>query len=275
MTHKTNDTLLFDAIFSGDKVKVMELVGFGLDKNSVLHCPARWEGATVLGAAACLGHIEIAQYLLEEGAPVNFTDPCTGRSALHWAIIGDQYQMAKLLIKNGADTNIVDKESITPLLRATIGRNYDLTKLLLKNGADVNRKDALQCSALHYACVHGDPTLVDLVIKGGCILNNKAVIGKGTPLASLIHHNDTESITLLIDAGYDLSNENWLKNHMSLNFNANIITQMLVQSQQNPSTLRTYCRNVIRKQMGGRNVQKKINTLNIPPVLKSCLLLQN
>ncbi|OWF47518.1 26S proteasome non-ATPase regulatory subunit 10 [Mizuhopecten yessoensis] len=224
--------------------------------------------------AVFTGHAEIVQYLLEEGTPVNFTDPCMGRSALHWAIMGDQYQVVKLLIKKGADTNSVDKECVTPLLRAAIGRNYNLVKLLLKNGADVNRKDYLQCSALHYACVHGDPKLVDLIIKGGCVLNNKAVIGKGTPLASLVHHKDIGSIVLLLDAGYDLSNENWLKNHTNTNNQGDNVIQMLVQSQQNPLRLSTCCRKVIRKQMGGRNVQEKLNTLNIPLALKSYVLLQ-
>lgn len=271
---EANDSQLFDAIFSGDKFKVKELVGYGVDKNAVIHSPARWEGATVLGAAACLGHIEIVQYLLEEGAPVNFRDPCTGRSALHWAIVGDQYQMCKLLIKHGADINSEDKENVTPLLRATIGRKLDIVKLIITNGADINWRDSLQCSPLHYACVHGDPALVDLIVKGGCVQNSKVIIGKGTPLASLVHHNDAESIGLLLDAGYDLSNELWLNHHMNTNIKSDNFTQLLKHCQRNPRRLNTCCRYVIRQQMGGVSVQKKINSLNIPQRLKSYLLLE-
>lgn len=55
MSYRNPQTLLFDAIFSGDTDKVVQLISSGMDKNTVLHSPARWDGATVLGTAACEG----------------------------------------------------------------------------------------------------------------------------------------------------------------------------------------------------------------------------
>ncbi|KAK3098282.1 hypothetical protein FSP39_017940 [Pinctada imbricata] len=134
-------------------------------------------------------------------------NPCLGRSALHWACMGNQYQIVCHLISNGADVNITDKDSVSPLIRAAMAKNTDLVKLLIDKGANVNQTDRLRCSALHYATVHGDKELIRTVIFGGCVLNNEAIIGKGTPMCNLLHKRDVNNCLLLLEAGYNASKE--------------------------------------------------------------------
>ncbi len=88
-------------------------------------------GDTMLGYAAYHGHLEIVQYLVEvHMADVNVKD-ADGQTPLHRVVIGDAYpfdhggngnqheEVAKYLIKMGADLSITNNKGRTP---------YDLTK---------------------------------------------------------------------------------------------------------------------------------------------------
>lgn len=57
--------------------------------------------------------IEGMQEILRNGANLDLADS-TGYTALHWAVISQHYEFAKLLIKEGADVNIKDPAGKTP-----------------------------------------------------------------------------------------------------------------------------------------------------------------
>ena len=52
--------------------------------------------------------------LIGKGADVNIISG-QGFSALHQAVMGDQPEIAKVLIAAGADVNVQDEELLTPL----------------------------------------------------------------------------------------------------------------------------------------------------------------
>ena len=64
--------------------------------------------------AAKHGDTEAVRTLLREGVPVN-TPPPDGVTALHWAALGDDVEMADLLIRGGALVNATDHYDVTPL----------------------------------------------------------------------------------------------------------------------------------------------------------------
>ncbi|XP_061172253.1 serine/threonine-protein phosphatase 6 regulatory ankyrin repeat subunit C-like isoform X1 [Saccostrea echinata] len=269
---KDPHSLIFDAIFYGNKNEVQQLISGGVDKHVVTHHPMRWEGASVLGAAANEGHMEIVRYLVDIGTSVNFSDPCQGRTPLHWACLGNQYQVAAYLIKHGADVNHVDKEQTTPILRAAFARNCDMVKLLIKNGASVLQVDLLHCSALHYACIHGDKNLTRTLIRAGCISNNFALVGKGTPLQTLTSQNDLDNVTLLLEAGYNLQNDqSWIRSVS--NPNSNSLHERILSCTNSPMCLRHLCRKTIRSQMHGVQVEEKLEKLKCPSLLQKFLTL--
>ena len=67
----------------------------------------------------CIYHAfkQVAKFLIERGAPVNCQRTSNGFSALHQAAILGDSTLVQMLIDKGAQTEICDKEQMTPLHR--------------------------------------------------------------------------------------------------------------------------------------------------------------
>ncbi|XP_050401489.1 histone-lysine N-methyltransferase EHMT2 isoform X2 [Patella vulgata] len=265
------EAMLFDAIFCGNVFKVKQLINSGINKNTVLHSPIRWEGATVLGTAAYSGNIEIVKFLLDVGTSINFQDPCLSRNALHWASMGPGSNVVKYLSECGADVNCSDRDNMTPLLQAAMNRHSESVCILVQQGADVDQMDRLRCSALHYSSINGDQKSITAVIKGGCILNNPAIFGRGTVLANLVYHKDYYNCYLLLEAGYNFSKDDWI-NTIDDN-QGNEITDMIKLYKSSPMSLKSLSRYVIRTRLKP-SLQKKVSKLPIPKRLQNYIMLR-
>ena len=66
---------------------------------------------------------------------VNATD-INGKTALMWAINSGNSDIAKSLIMNGADANIIDNHGETALMLAELVEAKELVQLLKKYGAE-------------------------------------------------------------------------------------------------------------------------------------------
>ena len=85
--------------------------------------------------AARKGDLKQIQKLLDSGKDINQRDK-TGFTALHWAAMTNKIEVAKFLIKKGADVNIRDsKMNMSPLDVAQAKGFKDMAELLLKSGA--------------------------------------------------------------------------------------------------------------------------------------------
>ena len=77
-------------------------------------------GSSALALAALYGHTEITEYLLtfDEGFDVNSRDE-GNRTPLHYAVLGNQIEISRLLTSKGAEVDavgeIIDKNKSTPL----------------------------------------------------------------------------------------------------------------------------------------------------------------
>src|SRR5260370_33863794 len=93
------------------------------------------------------GDVEGARGLVDQGADLNRPDLYVGRSPLLWAITEDsadrdgQASVARLLLERGADSNLGDRDGVTPLFWAVTRQRLDILTLLLAHGADPNRPD--------------------------------------------------------------------------------------------------------------------------------------
>ena len=71
-----------------------------------------------MALAALYGHSEIVEYLLKEGFDVNSRDK-GNRTALHYAVLGNQIELSRLLISKGAKVDaigeILDQNQSTSL----------------------------------------------------------------------------------------------------------------------------------------------------------------
>jgi ankyrin repeat protein len=113
------------------------------------------------------GDVEVANTLIDLGAPVDFADG-NGITMLGRCVLNNEVEMARTLIARGANVNVVDKQGMTPLLWAA---NVDfgdaaMIELLLKSGArtDARNKDGL--TPLELARKHGHTTLIPVLEKG-------------------------------------------------------------------------------------------------------------
>ncbi len=102
---------------------------------------------TPLHLAAEQGHMQIVEYLVENGANVNATTPAKYGEVtpLRYAIANEDYQMVRYLIQNGADVNHANQGGWTPVITAARVGNLDIIRLLLDAGAelDVRTSDGL------------------------------------------------------------------------------------------------------------------------------------
>ena len=88
-------------------------------------------------------HLEIARMLLKHGADVNAKGFRGKSPLLHAVSLNDAaaIQTLNLLIENKADGNVQDNRGYTPLMEAARTNRINAVELLLKNGADRNLKN--------------------------------------------------------------------------------------------------------------------------------------
>jgi uncharacterized protein len=128
-----------------------------------------------LGHASFFGHWKVVDFLISQGANVNWAIPGTGETPLHNALCkaGRPYflYVIKLLVENGADVNArtipggesggfmrdVRTKGETPLHRAAAYGDEAMIEYLLEHGADRQARDAHGNSPISWASEHLRP----------------------------------------------------------------------------------------------------------------------
>jgi ankyrin repeat protein len=157
-------TLIRWAISDGDEdfVKLMLLNGA---KPNVRD----WEdGSTPLIAASHLGHIGIAQLLLDKGAKVELSGQL-GQTPLQVASIRGHISITQLLLDKGAEVDLSDQDGATPLLMASYFGHVGIVKALLDKGADTRATDRDGSTGLQYASMKGHTEVVKLFLTMGTV----------------------------------------------------------------------------------------------------------
>ena len=106
------------------------------------------------------------KWALAKGADVNFQDRI-GYSALHFAAQNGLFDLAKILIENGANVNIQDIHGNIPLWTAMFNSKLilnNITKLLLKHQSDteLNNNYDKNCRFMYQTFFKGDISNADL-----------------------------------------------------------------------------------------------------------------
>jgi len=128
---------LHEAAMTGRLAAVKGLVS---DDPSKVNALSR-DGFTALHLAAFFGHVDIAAYLIRNGADVNaLANNMMKVRPLHSAVAHHQLEISKLLVDNGADVNARQQGGFTPLHEAAFGGSLELAELLLNHGADIEAK---------------------------------------------------------------------------------------------------------------------------------------
>ncbi|KAL9632012.1 MAG: hypothetical protein Q9204_003977 [Flavoplaca sp. TL-2023a] len=108
------------------------------------------------------GHAGVVKLLVEHGAVLG--PDCLGNIILNNAVVAGQEWVVGLLLDKGANPNIQDQCSLTPLMNAVEKGHEGIIKLLLEHGASLDPRDYAGSTALTYAAVAGHKAIVELLL---------------------------------------------------------------------------------------------------------------
>jgi uncharacterized protein len=166
----------------GNYIRVKEL----LDQYPyLLNASASWK-ETAIEAAAQTGNVEIMNYLLSRGAPM---DICTA------AVLGLNRKVAELLESEPGLVSARGAHGIPVLYYPVIRGFQEIAELLLENGADPNAGEG-STTPLHGAVLFGKPNMAKWLLFHGASPQAKDYDGK-TPLDRARERGDAEMESLL------------------------------------------------------------------------------
>jgi len=181
----------------------------------------RTYSGTVLHLSAYKGHLQVARYLLENGANVNAISS-EDLTPLHYAAQNGHRNLAELLLSKGASPNFGAGTSYrgTPLHAASTKGFPAVAQVLLAHNADVNATDGSGKTPLHAAIEAGFLPVAELLVARGANVNavylnpyqpyssspaTRLEPYDGTPLHFAVQKDNLEITKLLLSKGADVN----------------------------------------------------------------------
>lgn len=122
-------------------------------------------GITALHWAAGTGNLELASFLLDQGATM---DAQKGdKTPLHIATLMRQAEIIELLIARGADVNPQTTQGHTPLHFAVMRRYLEIARILLERGAKPEIADKEGRTPADWAAIKGQKDMLELLANEG------------------------------------------------------------------------------------------------------------
>ena len=191
------------AVSNGEFEKTKALIHGGASPNQ-----ANRFGITPLLYATIQGHYEIASWLIEHGADVDFQTPPAPESsgllsALHLSAQFNRGEIANLLFAKDAHIDPTDGYGATPLITSIDDKNSSLAIELVQRGADINCRANDGRSALFAAAANGDNRVVDVLLSKGADPNVVTELG-WTILHAVASNNDCVELDRFIRLGLQI-----------------------------------------------------------------------
>jgi ankyrin repeat protein len=222
---------IHEAARAGDLAKVKALI----EKDPGLVRAPDSTGSTPLHLAAMGGHLDVAGFLIDKGAPIDPKDGM-GRTPLWWGVSSRNVGLAKRLIEAGADINSEDGDRWTPLMNAAFRGSREMVDFLLERnpllppiddqrdqriymlqtfaadkslvrlmerlmagGANYRWKDEAG-SLMHKAAAGGSPEIIASLAKAGQPAAEANAFG-WTPLHYAAEKGQTKAVEMLLTQG--------------------------------------------------------------------------
>jgi ankyrin repeat protein len=151
--------------------------------------------------AAMAGQTATIRSLLEQGADVNDPQP-DGMTALHWAALNDDADVAAMLLYAGANVSASTRlGGYTPLIMAAEDGRAAVIRALLKGGADPNATDGQGATSLMLASASGSVDAVNYLLAAGARVNAVEQIKHETALMFAAANDRTGVVNVLLDHG--------------------------------------------------------------------------
>lgn len=202
--NRHNGATLRTAAKYGQVKAVLQLIDdHGVDADAV-------EENTLLTAlhyASMKDQLEVAQVLLERGASPSKAD-CLGKTALHYCVKGEQCRCLSFFLKQGLDLTVTDNEHLTVWHLAALKKNIEALKILISDVTSRKPLHELKGSKerplISCASQSGSAEAVSLLLDAGCSVFDLDLDG-----CSALHHGakagSPEVVRLLVAQGLDVS----------------------------------------------------------------------
>ena len=155
-----------DAAQAGDKAAVRAFLKQAVEVNA-----AQGDGMTALHWAAMNNDAELAQLLLYASANVRATTRIGGYTPLLLAAERGYSEVMEPLISGGADVNAKTSNGTTPLMFAAASGSTSAVKTLLDRGADANAKESARgLNAAMFAAASNRAPVIELLASRGADL---------------------------------------------------------------------------------------------------------
>lgn len=119
------------------------------------------------------------------------------------AILQEDIESVKTLLRYGEDINQVDEYGFRPIIEAAIVNNTEISKFLLNQGANANEQDVTGGTALQWAVENNNLVLSKLLLEHAA--NPNAYNFSGQPVLVMpLLRQQTEIKNMLLRAGADL-----------------------------------------------------------------------
>jgi ankyrin repeat protein len=181
---------LTEAAYDGDLAGVKKLLASGVNIEST------GGSFTALNSAVSNGKTGVARYLIDHGA--NLEAEAGSRTSLAVAISFGHFETARMLVARGARLDGPGDYRNSPLYCAIKGKRTDIAKWLLRQGANPNLQDWRGDTPLMDAL--DNPDLVRCLIRMGAAVNHRQDQGQ-TALSFAIAEKNPESVRILLAHG--------------------------------------------------------------------------
>ncbi|WP_396178725.1 ankyrin repeat domain-containing protein [Flavobacterium sp.] len=118
-------------------------------------------GYSPLILACYRGNTEVAQFLIENGANLNYNS--TMGTPLMAAVVKGNIEIVKTLLDLKADVNLSDANGISALIYAVQFQNPEILSMLLHYKADKSHQDKEGKTAFEHAVFSGNETIINLL----------------------------------------------------------------------------------------------------------------
>ncbi|CAI7594375.1 unnamed protein product [Penicillium palitans] len=220
----------------GDEVGVRNMLRAGANVN--LRSPDRAQSTALLEAVST-NRTSVVQILLENGALPDMADARSRRPLVLATKGRSDVAITKLLLEYGAVANSVVLDKHAPLLEAVRSNQEAKVVLLLKNGADTHILDSRTGMTLMHiaASKNATPGIINILIGSGIQVESQDNMGR-TPLQVAADHSCTRAVRLLLNLG---ANPNFKNNNQYWKG-----WSALFYAATNPSIPRSGRKNIIR-----------------------------
>ncbi|XP_067941547.1 serine/threonine-protein phosphatase 6 regulatory ankyrin repeat subunit A-like isoform X1 [Watersipora subatra] len=162
-------------------------------------------GTTPIYIATVSGLSNVTNILAKNGANVNIAD-IESYTPLHNAAWHSKTELIRQLLANGAKVNAQDSTGSTPLRKAAYRGHIDSVKQLLVAGADPNIRTKKGRAAIHCAALYGHTDIIALLLAHGATVNiqdNDDI----TPLHAAVYNGKRLAVRLLLKSEADVNRQ--------------------------------------------------------------------